>query len=86
MDAEEDLMAYVIRSYDPIRKSRIIVRVDRGDERIASARLESPLPVDNIEAVAIGETPSGGTRIWLLSDDNFNDDQRTLLMALDLTE
>ncbi|MEO1324241.1 MAG: esterase-like activity of phytase family protein [Pseudomonadota bacterium] len=86
MDASADLMAYVFRSYDPIRKSRIIVRVDRGDERIANARLESPLPVDNIEAIAIGTSPSGDTRLWLLSDDNFNDEQRTLLMALDLTE
>jgi len=86
MDANADLIAYVFRSYDPIRKSRIIVRVDRGDQRIANARLESPLPVDNIEAIAIGTSPSGATRLWLLSADNFNDEQRTLLMALDLTE
>ncbi len=50
------------------------------------ATLESPSAVDNFEAVAAvpGRTP-GTVRLYLLSDDNFSDNQRTLLYAFDWT-
>ncbi|MEO1554631.1 MAG: esterase-like activity of phytase family protein, partial [Pseudomonadota bacterium] len=86
MDAAENLTASVFRAYDPIRGSRGIIKITRAGEEVASARLRSPLPVDNFESVAIGTSPEGGTRIWLISDDNFSNDQRTLLLALDLTD
>lgn len=85
MDVADGLTAMVFRAYDPIRGARAIVQVQRDKETIAQATLRSPLPVDNFEAIAIGKSPSGKPRIWLISDDNFDEDQRTLLLALDLT-
>ncbi|MEO1189631.1 MAG: esterase-like activity of phytase family protein [Pseudomonadota bacterium] len=86
MDSVGDLSATVFRAYDPLRGARVLLRVARDDIEIASAALRPPLPVDNFESVAIGRNPAGKTRIWLISDDNFSNDQRTLLLALDLTE
>jgi hypothetical protein len=40
-------------------------------------------PLDNAEALA-AEPIAGGTRIWLMTDDNFRWPMRTLLVALDL--
>ena len=87
MDYRGDMMIHVFRAYDPLRGSRVRVRVSpvAGGDDIAFADLKSPLPVDNFEGVAFGAAPSGATRIWLISDDNFNPDkQRTLLFAFDL--
>ena len=49
------------------------------------ATLEPPLLVDNMEGLAISNE-GGRTIVWLISDNNFNAIQRTLLMkfALDL--
>lgn len=44
------------------------------------AVLRSPLPVDNFEAVAARATPDGSILIYVLSDDNFNATERTLLL------
>jgi hypothetical protein len=51
-------------------------------------RLGSPVslglgPLDNAEALA-AEPIAGGTRLWLMTDDNFHWPMRTLLVALDL--
>ncbi len=47
------------------------------------AKLQSPLAVDNMEALAV--TQDGGRNIvWIASDDNFNAYQRTLLMKFAL--
>jgi len=40
-------------------------------------------PLDNAEALA-AEPIAGGTRLWLMTDDNFHWPLRTLLIALDL--
>ncbi len=47
-------------------------------------RLEPPLTVDNMESVATRRGPGGEVLIYLLSDDNFNDRQRTLLLQFEL--
>lgn len=86
MDERDGLSAKVFRAYDPIRGPRIILHIDRGDKRIAEAVLKQPLPVDNFEGVALAEGPDGSSRVWLISDDNFNLNQRTLLLALDLDQ
>jgi hypothetical protein len=44
------------------------------------ATLRLPLSVDNFEALASRRAPSGGSYIYLLSDDNQSDTQRTLLL------
>ncbi|MGB5076481.1 MAG: esterase-like activity of phytase family protein [Sphingorhabdus sp.] len=49
------------------------------------ARLATPLLVDNMEGVTTS-TEGGATIIWLVSDNNFNIWQRTLLMKFRLSE
>lgn len=45
--------------------------------------LRGPASVDNFEGIAAVSTPNG-TRLYLLSDDNANPLQKTLLLAFDL--
>ena len=60
------------------------VRIAEGAGRPALT-LKLPLgPLDNAEAIAAGPLPSGGTRLWIMTDDNFRPWMRTLLVALDL--
>lgn len=86
MDAADGVTASVFRAYDPVRGSRAIVTVEGENNLSAKADLKSPLPVDNFEGIAIGTSPDGATRIWLISDDNFSNNQRTLLLAFDLDQ
>jgi hypothetical protein len=44
------------------------------------AVLRSPLPVDNFEAVAARAAPDGSVLIYVLSDNNFNEAEQTLLL------
>jgi len=48
------------------------------------AAFESASGIDNMEALALARAPDGTVVIWVLSDDNFNAPQRTLLVALAL--
>ncbi len=50
------------------------------------ARLEAPATVDNMEAVAVHPGPGGEVLIYLMSDDNYNEEQRTLLMQFELLD
>lgn len=40
--------------------------------------------IDNMEGIAVHEGPGGDTRITLISDDNFNDWERSLLLEFSL--
>jgi hypothetical protein len=51
----------------------VLLRVGGGD-------------IDNMEALAVHEGPGGETRITLMSDNNFNDWQRNLLLEFALPE
>ena len=53
---------------------------------IELARIEPPATVDNMEAVAVDAGPGGEILIYLLSDDNYNDEQRTLLLQFELLD
>jgi hypothetical protein len=48
------------------------------------ARIAPPLTVDNFEGIAVAPAADGGTLVFLLSDDNFNPAQRTLLLVFRL--
>lgn len=50
------------------------------------ARLEGSLTTDNMEGIDARRGPSGETRIWLVSDDNYSFLQRTLLLMFTLAE
>jgi hypothetical protein len=40
--------------------------------------------IDNMEGLAVAPGPGGALTLWLVSDDNFNPPQRTILVALSL--
>ena len=42
--------------------------------------------IDNMEGLAVHRTPSGDTRITLVSDHNFNDWERSLLLEFSLPD
>lgn len=55
-----------------------------GDVRLTTwASLAPPMSLDNFEAISITRGPDGGLRLYILSDDNFSAQQRTLLYAFD---
>ena len=50
------------------------------------ARFVPPLAVDNFEGLAVAPDADGGALVYILSDDNFNFLQRTLLLLFRLDE
>lgn len=50
------------------------------------ARIAPPMPLDNFEAISALRAPDGAVRLYVVSDDNFSDRQRTLLLAFDVVE
>jgi hypothetical protein len=50
------------------------------------AQIAPPLAADNYEGIAVRRGKAGKTLIYLISDDNFSDLQRTLLMLFALEE
>ena len=82
-----DAVAYLERAFDPARGNRIALKIvatplDAGSAIIDTLILQAPLTRDNFEGAAAVAAP-GGVRFFLLSDDNFNSTQRTLLLAFD---
>ncbi|MGF1606081.1 MAG: esterase-like activity of phytase family protein [Rhodothalassiaceae bacterium] len=49
------------------------------------ATLRPPINIDNMEGLAVSETATG-IRLYMISDDNFNSLQRTLLLSFDLAD
>jgi hypothetical protein len=47
------------------------------------AVLAAPLTVDNLEGIAAVPQANGAVRLYLLADNNFSEDQRTLLFVFD---
>lgn len=76
-------------SFIPAIGSRIIVTIVRDPLHLKTVigrlAMGPSSTVDNFEGVAVTSRPSGDWRLYLLSDDNFNDKQRTLLLAFDWT-
>lgn len=99
MDCLEDVRRFALyRAWDPLRGWRALVAHhvrpggctgdDPCDDRFGLetlATLARPLTVDNFEGLAAVDRPDGSVRLYLLSDDNFSQDQRTLLLAFDYT-
>jgi hypothetical protein len=59
------------------------MQIVRSTSIIARMDLAAPMTVDNFEGVAVVPRANGGLRVYLLSDDNGNASQRTLLLAFD---
>ena len=57
---------------------------EKAGLRVA-VRGELPLgPLDNAEGLALEPLPTGGTRMWIVTDNDFAGYRRTLLLAADL--
>ncbi len=76
----------VERYFDPPLDMRARVRRLAADGRAGAILIElrPPASVDNMEGIAAVKTPTG-TRLYLLSDNNANPLQRTLLLAFDVS-
>ncbi|MDA0240609.1 MAG: esterase-like activity of phytase family protein [Proteobacteria bacterium] len=71
------------------RIRRIPISQIRPGTRLAGteiAVIDSPMNVDNFEGIAARQAEDGKTILYLLSDDNFNGLQRTLLMMFQISE
>lgn len=53
-------------------------------EPVELGRILPPLTTENFEGIAVARRPAGGLYVFLVSDDNFNALQRTLLFAFAL--
>jgi hypothetical protein len=75
----------VQRSYNPPVDARARVRRMAADGTLGPVLIELKLPgtTDNFEGVA-AVAAEAGTRLYILSDDNNNPSQRTLLLAFDV--
>lgn len=80
-----DQTAYLLRAWDPLRGSRIVLTITGATGELARLEMAKPLTVDNFEGVDFVPRPQGGYRVYILSDDNFSASQRTLLLAFDWT-
>ena len=77
------------RGYNVVLVKRIAGASIKADARLGGetvAELRAPLTVDNFEGIEARRGPRGEVLIYLISDDNFNPEQRTLLMMFELAE
>lgn len=58
------------------------IREDKAWKWRTLARIESPIPLDNYEGLAVVPRPDGALTLWLISDDNAMVTQRTLLLKI----
>ncbi len=64
--------------------SRLTLRAGARLKGEEVARFDLPLLLDNFEGIAVREDPKAGTLLYLISDDNYNPLQRTLLLQFRL--
>lgn len=72
----------LFRSFDPIRGVRSVL--SWGEKQTEQIVLSRPLLTDNFEGIAAESLPEGGFRVWIVSDDNFSNSQKTLLYAFEI--
>ena len=69
------------RCGDPEKGNRNIIRGPNVEFTLAP-----PLNVDNFEGITVEKTEDGPTRVYLVSDDNFSERQRTLLYVFEISD
>lgn len=86
-DPSGDGWFVVERRFRPPFDARGRIRRMAPDGTLGPVLVELKLPgtTDNFEGIA-AETRNGKTRLYILSDDNFNPAQRTLLLAFDVRQ
>ena len=86
--------ATIERAFDMVRGVRCrVMRFEAAQLRPGAtvrpdelARLASPYAVDHLEGLAATRGAHGETLLWLISDDNFNPLQRSVLMLFELAQ
>lgn len=79
-------IAWLIRAWRPLAGNHIALTIrDPAGAEIDRLELARPLTVDNFEGLAAVPQADGRIRLYLISDDNFSPQQRTLLLAFDWT-
>jgi hypothetical protein len=83
-------LAYLLRAFYPLRGNVVRLRiVEASGKMVDGFELSAPLTTENFEGVAAVPGPRGGTRFYIIADDNFGaydgkpTGQRTLMMAFD---
>lgn len=80
----EGRTAWLLRAFNPLIGNRIELRVvDRAGAVVGRHLIQRPATIDNFEGLAATSRRDGSVRFYLVSDDNFQPIQRTLLIALD---
>lgn len=77
------------RGYNVVLLKRVAGAAIKADARLEGetvAELRAPLTVDNFEGIEARRGPRGEVLVYLVSDDNFSAEQRTLLMMFELAE
>jgi cyclophilin family peptidyl-prolyl cis-trans isomerase len=85
-DCASDGTCYILfRSYSPQQgNAAAIVSVDPLTNEVTEvASFLPPFTLDNFEGLTVRET-GGGTYLYIVSDNNFSDSQRTLLMKFEV--
>jgi hypothetical protein len=75
--------AFLARGFSPLTGA--VLDLSWGEDAGERFTLKRPMPVDNFESVAAEMLANGRLRLWIISDDNFNEVQETLLYAFDIT-
>ena len=78
-----DRDVFLYRAFDPLRGARSVLSWGPGE--IEQLTLSRPVMTDNFEGLAAQTLEDGTLRLWIVSDDNFSNLQRTLLYAFDVT-
>ncbi|MBL4690319.1 MAG: esterase-like activity of phytase family protein [Rhodospirillales bacterium] len=80
---------FTLRGQNAIRLKRIPAAAIKAGALLYGetiAELRPPLTMDNFEGIEARRGPRGEVLVYLVSDDNFNAEQRTLLMMFELLE
>lgn len=89
----DDALFLVLRDYSVV--DGVSIRVERyalheglpdPASRVELAAFEEESGIDNMEGIAVVEEASGATTLWIVSDDNFNPLQRTILLRFVLAD
>lgn len=75
--------AYLLRAFDKTRGNRISLQIFHLDNLVARMDLAPPMTVSNYEGLAAVPRNDGGIRFYLISDDNADARQQTILLAFD---
>lgn len=85
MDELDGVIYAVFRDFSPLFGNRILLTAHTPEDTpVTLADLSKPFPVDNFEGIAAARLEDGSVRLYIVSDDNFSERQRTLLLAFDV--